>query len=187
MNQLTGIFILIICCMVGLVSCSKEQDTSKTKPLRIAVLPDQSPERLRARYTPLLDYLATQLEVQIELIIPDNYADMLERFHRNEIDLAHFGGLSFVKAAHKDAAIPIVMRDIDTRFSSYYLVRADNPAKSLVDLRGKKLGFGSRLSTSGHLMPRFFLRAEGINTKAFFASINFSGAHDKTDIMCGMA
>lgn len=179
-NRLSGIIVLISCCIAGIVGCSKEQASSNNNPLRVAVLPDQTPERLKARYAPLLKYLATELDTRVELIIPSDYADMLDKFHREEFDLVRFGGFSFVKAEHKDGAIPVVMRDIDTRFSSYFVVRTDDPATGLADFRGKKLSFGSELSTSGHLMPRYFLQSKGIIATEFFASIVFSGAHDKT-------
>ena len=180
MSRIYAILILISYCVTGSVGCSQEQASSHKKTLRIAVLPDQSPERLKARYTPLLNYLATELDTRIELIIPADYADMLEKFHRKEYDLVRFGGFSFVKAEHRDGAIPVVMRDIDARFSSYFLVRTNDADTGLADFRGKKLSFGSQLSTSGHLMPRYFLHSKGIIANEFFASVVFSGAHDKT-------
>ncbi|MDH3763509.1 MAG: phosphate/phosphite/phosphonate ABC transporter substrate-binding protein [Gammaproteobacteria bacterium] len=148
--------------------------------LRVGVLPDESPERLRQRYEPLLDHLSEQLQIACELIIPSSYSELLSLFTERSIDLAYFGGFTYVKARQQAGAIPLVMRRIDTRFTSYFLVAGDSAVESLHDLRGKTIGFGSKLSTSGHLMPRFFLEQQDIVPESFFDGIEYSGAHDKT-------
>lgn len=148
--------------------------------VRVGVLPDESEEGLRKRYDPLLAYLARETAIPHRLIIPASYGNLLELFRGNEIDLAFFGGLTFVQAREFHGAVPLVARDVDTRFTSYFLVRADNPAKSLADFEGKTFTFGSRLSTSGHLMPRHFLKRQGIEPETFFSEVRYSGTHDKT-------
>lgn len=155
-------------------------DTLLAATLRIGVLPDESPRRLRQRYEPLLDHLSEQLQITCELIIPASYAELLSLFSEGSIDLAYFGGYTYVKARRQAGAFPLVMRRIDTRFTSYFLVGGDDNSESLQDLRGKTIGFGSRLSTSGHLMPRFFLEQQNIEPESFFAGIEYTGAHDKT-------
>ena len=76
--------------------------------------------------------------------------------------------------------VPVASRDIDFKFSSYFLVRTENPARVLLDLKGKKIGFGSSKSTSGHLMPRFFMKKMGIEPESFFSEVLFSGSHDRS-------
>lgn len=148
--------------------------------LRIGVLPDESPERLRQRYEPLLDHISEQLQISCELVIPSSYDELLSLFTDQSVDLAYFGGFTYVKARQKTGAVPLVMRRIDTRFTSYFLVTGDSTVESLQDLRGKRISFGSRLSTSGHLMPRFFLGQQNIDPESYFNEIFYSGAHDKT-------
>lgn len=148
--------------------------------LRVGVLPDESPERLRQRYEPLLNYLSEDLQIACELIIPSSYTELLTMFTERSIDLAYFGGFTYVKARQQSGAVPLVMRRIDIRFTSYFLVPGDSTADSLQDLRGKTISFGSKLSTSGHLMPRFFLEQQNIVSESFFDEIEYSGAHDKT-------
>ncbi len=73
------------------------------------------------------------------------------------------------------------MRDVDTRFTSWFLVKDGETAHDLTDFKGKIFTFGSRLSTSGHLMPRHFLQTEmQIIPEEFFSEVRYSGAHDKT-------
>ncbi len=151
-----------------------------TKTLRIGVLPDQDPETLKKRFEPVLDYLSEKLQLSCELIVPKSYPDLLRLFHDQKVDLAYFGGYSYVKARQRDGAIPLVMRRIDTRFTSLFIVKADNPAQTLESLENRSIAFGSSLSTSGHLMPRHFLQQKSITPESFFSSVLYSGAHDKT-------
>jgi len=115
-----------------------------------------------------------------ELDIPINYDDLLAKFGKGQIDLAYFGGVTFVKANSEHHAIPLVMRDVDSRFTSVFIVAGDN-ATSFRELQGKTLGFGSQLSTSGHLMPRYYMQRElGAAAEDYFSSVQYSGKHDRT-------
>ncbi len=178
---------LLVCCSVGIVifsypSVESDDTGGRTLPstLRIGVLPDESAQRLRQRYEPLLAHLSQHLGLDCELVIPRSYDELLSMFIEQSVDLAYFGGFTYVKARRQADAVALVMRRIDTRFTSYFLVNGDSDAETLQDLRGKKISFGSRLSTSGHLMPRFFLRQQGIEPESYFAAVKYSGAHDRT-------
>jgi len=149
--------------------------------LRVGVLPDETSVNLMHRYQPLMDYLTDKTSLTTTFIISENYEELARQFTDQEIDLAYFGGLTFVRAEHSGYADALVMRDIDTRFTSSFIVYKNAGYQSLEELQGKSLAFGSELSTSGHLMPRYFLQDEyGINSDTFFSSITYSGAHDNT-------
>lgn len=156
------------------------EPTTTPSTLRIGVLPDQDPETLQRRFAPVLEYLSAELQIPCELKIPNSYGQLVEMFHHKEVELAYFGGYSFIKAQQNDQARSLVMRRIDTRFTSYLLVHADSEARNIEDLRGKRLAFGSTLSTSGHLMPRHFLQKMNLEPEVYFSSVEYSGAHDKT-------
>lgn len=148
--------------------------------IRIGILPDQGAEQLRARYTPLFQYLSEETGLSYVLIIPETYQDLLQLFEDKKVDLAYFGGLTYLQANQVNDAIPLVMRDVDANFTSFFLVPPDSPASRIQDLEGRVLSFGSRLSTSGHLMPRMFMREQGVEPEQFFGSVRYSGSHDKT-------
>jgi phosphonate transport system substrate-binding protein len=172
---------IIALVLLLLTGCSGNDDeVAGMDMLRISVLPDQSESVLRERFTPLLDYLSQETGFPYEFIQVKDYQDLLERFHRNELDLGRFGGFTFVKAQLEDGVHPLVMRDVDARFTSVFLVSGDNEASSTRDFKDKVLAFGSRLSTSGHLMPRHFLVQQGIDAEEFFSEVRYSGAHDRT-------
>ena len=171
------IFILMSC---GACEPQEESQKKEISVLHIGVLPEESQEKLLARHRPLFDHLAQELGIPYKFVTAGTYADLLDHFHNGRIDMAYFGGVTFVKAYQNDQAVPLVMRDIDSRFTSYFLVGSGSAARKLVDLKGATFSFGSKLSTSGHLMPRYFLEQSGIHPEGFFKDIRYSGKHDTT-------
>lgn len=162
--------------------CTQEfQDEANTsKQFKIVVLPDRDPELLKNKYQGLADYLKKETGLNCQIIVPRDYAHGLEMFVNKEVEMAFFGGYTFVKAHNQVQAIPLVSRDADTKFKSVVLVRTDNNSQNLMDLKGARFSFGSRLSTSGHLMPRRFLHDMNLIPETFFSAVEYSGAHDKT-------
>ncbi len=148
--------------------------------LRIGLVPDQSREVLARRNTPLFEHISAAVGIKYEMVVPRSYGHLLELFHEKKVDLAYFGGLTFLKARLADGAVPIAARDVDSRFVSYFLVRKDNTATSLQELDGRILAFGSKLSTSGHLMPRHFMQQNGLIPEDFFAEVRHTRGHDET-------
>jgi phosphonate transport system substrate-binding protein len=173
---------LLLVIFTGFVACSfdKEEEKTSLKTIKVGVLPDESKKNLSNRYNPLMEHLSRETGFKFELFIPESYEDLLTMFHDGQVDLAYFGGFTFVKAHLADEAVPLVMRDVDARFSSYYIVKGDNPAKSISEFKDKIICFGSKLSTSGHLMPRFFLKEKEIIPENYFSEVRYSGSHDKT-------
>ena len=149
--------------------------------LRVGILPDVSVDDFQKHYDPLLDYLSAETGIDFKLVASEDYADLIGLFRDHEVDLAYFGGFTFVMAQNFYAARPLVMREIDTRFTSLFLVRGNDSALELADFKDKTFSFGSKLSTSGHLMPRHFMVVEKqIVPEKFFSEVHYSGAHDKT-------
>lgn len=174
--------ILTFLFVVSLFGCSGEDvDSAPTKkPVVVAVLPDQSKEALLARHMPLLEYLRATTSLDFELEIPLDYADLLEQFDTGDIGLAWFGGLTFTRAEQRSQAVPLAFRDIDSQFTSCYLSKSDEYSTRIRDFAGSEFSFGPYLSTSGHLMPRYFLERDGIIPEQFFSSTRHSAAHDQT-------
>ncbi len=149
-------------------------------PLVLGVLPDRADDALRLRYRPLADYLQVALDVRVNLVIAADYGDLVDLMATGSVDLANFGGFTFVEATRRTGAVPLVMRDVDARFTSVIIANAASAVDDLKGLEGRSFTFGSRLSTSGHLMPRHYLAQQAIEPEAFFSSINYSGSHDAT-------
>ena len=149
--------------------------------LRVSAIPDEAPTELQRKFTPLGNYLAAQTGLKIVFTPVTDYAAVVEALAAGKIDLAWLGGFTFVQARIRTngSAIPIAQREEDARFTSKFIT-ADPSIKTLSDLKGKTFAFGSPSSTSGSLMPRFFMQQAGLNIDKDFKNIAFSGAHDAT-------
>lgn len=148
--------------------------------LRVGVLPDEAEPRLREVYDPLLSYLTSATGLGFELDVPEDYDALVDAFDAGALDLAWFGGLTFARARLRSNADPLVSRDIDSRFTTVFIVAGDAEGDSLEAFAGKPMAFGPLLSTSGHLMPRAFLSKREIQPESFFAKVRHSSGHDET-------
>lgn len=150
--------------------------------LRVTAIPDESPTELARKFAPLGAYLESKLGMKVEWTPVTDYAAAVETVVNKKIDLAWFGGFTFVQANVRSNGkiVPLVQREEDEKFRSVFITDAKSGIAKLEDLKGKTLSFGSQSSTSGHLMPRSYLLAAKINPDVDLKRVAFSGAHDAT-------
>lgn len=148
---------------------------------RVTAIPDESPTELARKAAPLMKYLETKLGMKVEFTPVTDYAASVEALVNRKVDLAWFGGFTFVQAHARSGGkvVPLVQREEDEKFRSVFIT-SDSAIQALTDLKGKDVSFGSQSSTSGHLMPRSFLLQQGVNPDKDFRRVAFSGAHDAT-------
>lgn len=149
---------------------------------RISAIPDEAPTKLIRIFEPLAAYLSKELGVPVKFTPLVDYAATVEALAAKKVDMVWYGGFTHIQARirTRGEAVPLVMRDIDAQFKSRFVAHKGSGIKSLKDLKGKTVAFGSVSSTSGHLMPRFFLLKAGVNPERDFAKFSFTGAHDAT-------
>lgn len=149
--------------------------------LKVSAIPDEAPTELLRKFEPLGSYLEKQLNMKVEFVPVADYPAVVEALATNRLDLAWLGGFTFVQAQLKSdpKVIPLVQREQDAQFTSKFIT-ADPNVKSLADLKGKTFAFGSVSSTSGSLMPRYFMLKDGIKPESYFSRVGYSGAHDAT-------
>jgi phosphonate transport system substrate-binding protein len=168
----------LACAFAATVSLPALADTAV---LRVSAIPDEAPTELQRKFAPLGKYLEAQTGMKVIFTPVTDYAAVVESLATKKIDLAWLGGFTFVQAKIRTngTAIPIAQREEDAKFTSRFIT-ADPAIKALADLKGKTFAFGSPSSTSGSLMPRFFLQQAGLNPEKDFKNVAFSGAHDAT-------
>ena len=166
---------------------AQAQQTNKPV-LRISAIPDQQPEKLNRLYGLVANELSKQLGVPVKYVPVTNYAAAVSAFRTGNLDLVWFGGLTGVQARlQKPGAKVIAQRDIDASFHSVFIantksgLRPVSSVQGLSQLKGKRFTFGSESSTSGRLMPQYFLGQAGVKPNQFSGGApGFSGSHDAT-------
>jgi phosphonate transport system substrate-binding protein len=166
--------------LAGLALCATA--TQAQQVLRVTAIPDESPTELARKFAPLGQYLEAKLGMKVEWTPVTDYAAAVETLVNKKIDLAWFGGFTFVQANVRSGGkvLPLVQREEDEKFRSVFITDAKSGITKLEDLKGKTLSFGSQSSTSGHLMPRSFLLGAKVNPDTDLKRVAFSGAHDAT-------
>jgi phosphonate transport system substrate-binding protein len=170
----------------SLLSEAKAQQN--TKVLRIGAIPDQKPEVLNRLYPLVANELSRQLGVKVTYVPVVNYAAAVTAFRTGGLDLVWFGSLTGVQARlQKPGAQVVAQRDIDASFQSVFIANTSSGlkpisnVKGLTELKGKRFTFGSESSTSGRLMPQFYLNQAGVKLSDFAGGVpGFSSSHDAT-------
>ena len=154
------------------------------EPLTVGLIPNQSPDEVQAEYQPLEDYLSEELEREVELEVPTSYNAVVEAMSSGELDLAYFGGLTYVQAREMADLHPLVTevnpRTGDTTYRSAIITPADSDIQEMEDLEGRDFAFGSVSSTSGSLYPSIMLDQAGIDYRQDLGETTYTGGHDAT-------
>jgi phosphonate transport system substrate-binding protein len=161
---------------------------SAAPTLRLSAIPDQNPEKLNRLYPLVAKVLSRQLGVPVRYVPMVDYNAAVSAFRTGDLDVVWFGGLTGVQARlQKPGAKVLAQRDIDASFHSVFITNPRSgltpfvPQKGLTALKGKRVTFGSESSTSGRLMPQWFLAQAGVKPQDFAGgAAGFSGSHDAT-------
>ncbi|MBK7643898.1 MAG: putative selenate ABC transporter substrate-binding protein [Planctomycetes bacterium] len=159
----------------------------KEKVLRFSGIPNQNTTELAEKYRPLAEYLSKKLDVKVEYVPAADYNATVDAFKNGDLQLCWFGGLTGVQAREAvEGARAICCGPRDMKFKSYFIANKSMGLEKSEDFpmsfKGKKFTFGSAQSTSGRLMPEYFIRQHAkMSPKDFFgAEPSYSGSHDKT-------
>ncbi|MDQ3303870.1 MAG: phosphate/phosphite/phosphonate ABC transporter substrate-binding protein [Actinomycetota bacterium] len=157
---------------------------SGDEPLQVGLIPNENPEEVEAEYQPLEDYLKKELGREVELSVPTTYNAVVEAMVSGELDLAYFGGLTYVQARQRADVHPL-FTEVNpstgtTKYRSVIIVPADSDIKKAEDLKGEDFAFGSVSSTSGSLYPSIMLDGAGIDYRTDLGEVVYTGGHDTT-------
>jgi len=152
---------------------------SKSKTLRMSMIPTTDPGKVTRESQPLVAYLEQEVRAKIDLTVPTNYAAVVEAIANDQVDIAYLGGFTYVQASKRSGVVPLVQRDRDRNFHSLFITQTESGINSLSDLKGHRFAFGDVNSTSGHLMPEYFMRELKVDPEVISKAI-YSGGHDAT-------
>ena len=170
---------------LGLVAC--QPNAPSPAALSFTAIPDQNTTELQEKLQPLADHLSQQLGVPVEYLPVRDYQASVELFRNGDVLLAWFGGLTGVQARQAvPGARAIAQGEADPRYFSYFIAHRDTglrPSEEFPSaIAGLRFTFGAESSTSGRLMPEYYIRqSTGASPEELFpAPVGYSGSHDKT-------
>ena len=161
-------------------------DVAHANEFVFTAIPDQDESQLKKRFGKVATYLSKTLNVKTKYVPVKSYAAAVTAFRNNQVQLAWFGGLSGVRARGlvKDGRA-IAQGKKDPFFETYFIAHKSTELKFSenfpMDIAGKTFTFGSKGSTSGRLMPEYYIRkAFGRTPQNIFKRVGFSGNHSRT-------
>lgn len=148
-------------------------------------IPDEDESRLQERFNKVADYLSDELSVDVKYLPVKSYAAAVTAFRNNQVQLAWFGGLSGVRARQLVAGSEALAQGYEDQFFKTYFIAHHSTGLAPADdfpkgIKGKTFTFGSKGSTSGRLMPEFFIRQNLGAPEQVFERVGFSGDHSRT-------
>lgn len=153
---------------------------------KFTAIPDQDTARLQQRFGKIADYLTKSLGFEVSYVPVKSYTASVQAFKNDEVQMAWFGGLSGVQARLAVPGSVAVAQGVeDEHFISYIIAHASTGLQEEqvlpAEIAGKTFTFGSKGSTSGRLMPEYFIREQfGKSPEELFSRVGFSGDHSKT-------
>lgn len=149
-------------------------------------IPDEDESRLVERFSKVATYLQETLGVEVTYLPVKSYAAAVTAFRNSQVQLAWFGGLSGVQARLQVPGSQALAQGYEDQFFKTYIIANTSTGLTEADqlpdaLKGKTFTFGSKGSTSGRLMPEFYLREHFKRApEEIFERVGFSGDHSMT-------
>ncbi|MCM2357215.1 MAG: phosphate/phosphite/phosphonate ABC transporter substrate-binding protein [Geobacteraceae bacterium] len=131
------------------------------------------------RFQPIMDYLTQHTPYKFELKISRDYEEAVKFLVEGTTDVSAIGDGGLMEAMLMHGAVPI-LKPLNEGglplYRCYIIVPANSPIRTLRDLKGKKVAFGNKHSTTGNLIPRYMLDKNGIRI-AELGSLTNLGNH----------
>jgi phosphonate transport system substrate-binding protein len=164
--------------LVSMAGCGGARKIDR--PLKVALLPDESPATIIRKNEPLRAYLAARLKREVQLVVTTDYSSMIEAMRRGQIDVGYFGPLSYVLLKQRmpgATAFAAKLEGTSPTYTAVLIAGAESGVEKPVDLKGKTVAFGDPASTSSHLIPKNMLFQAGLKAGSDYKEV-FVGAHD---------
>nr|WP_092568107.1 putative selenate ABC transporter substrate-binding protein [Aidingimonas halophila] len=159
---------------------------ASAEPFVFTAIPDEDETRLQKRFQKVADYLTDELDHDVRFVPVKSYSAAVTAFRNDQVQLAWFGGLSGVQARERVPGSRAIAQGVeDTEFRTYIIANEDTRLETDAglsdEMRDLSLTFGSKSSTSGRLMPEYYLREHfGEPPEETFSRVGFSGNHSRT-------
>ena len=161
---------------------SPASGTTAGGTLHVALAPSEDAEKMAAGFEPIRAELAKETGLAVDVVKVTDYASVVEAQRAGKVDLAWYGPLSMVLANEEAGAEPIVLgvqAGGDATYHSLIVVPANSPAKTIADLKGKKIALVDPGSCSGNLVPRSaVMKQTSQKAEDFFSQVTYAGSHD---------
>lgn len=133
------------------------------------------------QYLPFLKYLELETGYRFKLHFTKKDSTIGDDLGANRVQFAAMGAMGYLKAESRYKVISIaqgVNLHSNNEYRSFLVVKPDSPLQTLADIKGKRMAFGDKASTQGHLIPRIILDQQELQLSDL-AEYIYTGSHQK--------
>lgn len=149
---------------------------TEMKELNFGIISTESSANLKVGFDPFLQELEKKLDMKVNAFFATDYAGVIEAMRFKKVDFAWFGNKSAMEAvdrANGEVFAQCTGDDGSLGYNSLILVHKDSPYNNIEEIiaAGKDLKFGNGdpNSTSGYLIPSYYIWAKhNIDPKKHF-------------------
>jgi len=163
-------------------SVSPDNGSEYPWTIRIAIAPIVSPEKSVEMYESFINYIGKQLGRNPVALYRQTYSETNDLIRYRQCDMAIVCTYPFIRGEREFGMQALVVPQIkgEIAYQSVILVPQSSPAKTLLDLRGKRFASADIMSTTGWLFPAMLLMKAGENPRRFFGEHLITGSHDRS-------
>ncbi|MGF1761894.1 putative selenate ABC transporter substrate-binding protein [Aliivibrio kagoshimensis] len=171
--------------IVGLVALTSISGAAFAETFTFTAIPDADESKLRTRFEKVAVYLEEKLGVDVKYVPVKSYSAAVTAFRNDQVQLAWFGGLSGVQARLLVPNSEAIAQGYEDQFFKTYLIAHNSTklssSKTFPDMKGYTFTYGSKGSTSGRLMPQYYIEQNSKQKSGdLFSRVGFSGDHSRT-------
>ena len=158
--------------------------------INFGIISTESTQNLRRQWEPFLEDMSEALDMPVNAFYASDYAGVIEAMRFGQVTVAWFGNASAIQAVDLAGGEVFARQTKTDGTEGYYahiLVNVDSPFQTLDDLlaacgTGLDFGIGDPNSTSGFLVPTFYVFAQNnVNPNECFENVR--NANHETNLM----
>jgi phosphonate transport system substrate-binding protein len=149
------------------------------KEITIGFNPGDNSAALKEGTESFAKLLQARIGIPVHVQIAESYSSLIDAMKEKKIDFAFFSAMSFV-FAEKMAGAKVLLKHVRNEPYYYSVILSKPSYPTLQSLKGRKIAFVDSKSASGYLYPSVHFKKLGLDPKAFFGEVVYSGHHDSS-------
>lgn len=144
---------------------SQRPAANKQTEYVFGIHPLHNPQRMFEIFNPIMDILSREIpNSKFTLEASRDYTDFNHKLENRKFHFTLPNPYQTIKGIKHGYHVFAKMGD-DDNFRGIVLVRKDSHIKSILDLKGKKVGFPAPTALAASMMPQLYMQLHGLNVK----------------------
>jgi len=179
-NILFATFVLFSLLTLVLAGCGTPKLGTADNPIIMSFVPSGDTQQIIASGDQIAKMISDKTGLTIKANVGTDFAAVREAMGANKAHIGWLNTFNYI-LAHEKYGVNVALvtqRYGATTYKGQIIVRADSGITSLADLKGKVMCWVDPNSTSGYIIPRITLKANGIDPDKDFAKTVEAGSHN---------